>query len=204
MLEISDLKAKKLPELQDLAKSLGVPKYRSLKKLDLVYQILDYQASNPNAVKALEKEDKNVNKVAQPDQDKGNKNAERAKQHKANKQHAHQRKAHSQNGQQAEKKSVPVEIKDTGNQPKEQQKKVQKQSQANEAKKKNPNANANTIKDGNKDTRNRYRQPDFEFEGIIESEGVLDIMQDGYGFLRSSDYNYLSSPDDDLWNYGYI
>ncbi|MEE3148172.1 MAG: hypothetical protein VX319_08860, partial [Bacteroidota bacterium] len=30
----------------------------------------------------------------------------------------------------------------------------------------------------------------------MESEGVLDIMQDGYGFLRSSDYNYLSSPDD--------
>ncbi len=49
---------------------------------------------------------------------------------------------------------------------------------------------------GNKDSRNRYREPDYEFDGIIESEGVLDIMQDGYGFLRSSDYNYLSSPDD--------
>ena len=47
-----------------------------------------------------------------------------------------------------------------------------------------------------KDARNRYKAPDFEFDGIIESEGVLDIMQEGYGFLRSSDYNYLSSPDD--------
>ena len=37
---------------------------------------------------------------------------------------------------------------------------------------------------------------DFEFDGIIESEGVLDIMQEGYGFLRSSDYHYLTSPDD--------
>lgn len=36
----------------------------------------------------------------------------------------------------------------------------------------------------------------FEFEGIITSEGVLEIMTDGYGFLRSSDYNYLNSPDD--------
>ncbi|MBN2614112.1 MAG: transcription termination factor Rho [Bacteroidales bacterium] len=36
----------------------------------------------------------------------------------------------------------------------------------------------------------------FEEEGIIESEGVLEIMPDGYGFLRSSDYNYLNSPDD--------
>jgi transcription termination factor Rho len=32
--------------------------------------------------------------------------------------------------------------------------------------------------------------------GIIESEGVLEMMADGYGFLRSSDYNYLASPDD--------
>ena len=48
----------------------------------------------------------------------------------------------------------------------------------------------------NKDKRTRYKEPDFEFDGIIESEGVLEIMQDGYGFLRSSDYNYLSSPDD--------
>ena len=51
-------------------------------------------------------------------------------------------------------------------------------------------------KSHNKDNRNRYKEPDFEFDGIIESEGVLDIMQEGYGFLRSSDYNYLSSPDD--------
>ncbi len=36
----------------------------------------------------------------------------------------------------------------------------------------------------------------FEKEGIIESEGVLEIMPDGYGFMRSSDYNYLNSPDD--------
>ena len=36
----------------------------------------------------------------------------------------------------------------------------------------------------------------LEFDGIIQSEGVLEIMPEGYGFLRSSDYNYLSSPDD--------
>jgi transcription termination factor Rho len=35
-----------------------------------------------------------------------------------------------------------------------------------------------------------------EFEGVVTNEGVLEIMQDGYGFLRSSDYNYLASPDD--------
>ncbi|MDO8897037.1 MAG: transcription termination factor Rho, partial [Bacteroidales bacterium] len=36
----------------------------------------------------------------------------------------------------------------------------------------------------------------FEFDGIVNAEGVLEIMPDGYGFLRSSDYNYLNSPDD--------
>jgi len=36
----------------------------------------------------------------------------------------------------------------------------------------------------------------LEFEGVVASEGVLEMMPDGYGFLRSSDYNYLSSPDD--------
>jgi transcription termination factor Rho len=43
----------------------------------------------------------------------------------------------------------------------------------------------------------RREQPfNIEFDGIIMAEGVLEMMPDGYGFLRSSDYNYLSSPDD--------
>lgn len=41
-----------------------------------------------------------------------------------------------------------------------------------------------------------YRDSDYEFDGLIETEGVLEMMPDGYGFLRSSDYNYLASPDD--------
>lgn len=43
--------------------------------------------------------------------------------------------------------------------------------------------------------QNQQRQR-IEFEGIVEATGVLEIMPDGYGFLRSSDYNYLNSPDD--------
>jgi len=42
----------------------------------------------------------------------------------------------------------------------------------------------------------RSRDDSFDFDSVIVSEGVLEIMQDGYGFLRSSDYNYLNSPDD--------
>lgn len=44
--------------------------------------------------------------------------------------------------------------------------------------------------------KNKYRAANYEFEGIIDTEGVLEIMPDNYGFLRSSDFNYLSSPDD--------
>ena len=40
------------------------------------------------------------------------------------------------------------------------------------------------------------RQTSFDFEGILTATGVLEVMPDGYGFLRSSDYNYLNSPDD--------
>lgn len=42
----------------------------------------------------------------------------------------------------------------------------------------------------------REQQFNIEFDGVILAEGVLEMMPDGYGFLRSSDYNYLSSPDD--------
>ena len=73
-------------------------------------------------------------------------------------------------------------------------------SDINKIDKNNNRNNSNKFvkkeKNHNKDNRNRYKEPDFEFDGIIESEGVLDIMQEGYGFLRSSDYNYLTSPDD--------
>ncbi|HNX07974.1 MAG TPA: transcription termination factor Rho [Bacteroidales bacterium] len=50
----------------------------------------------------------------------------------------------------------------------------------------------------NRNRPQREKQPEysFDFEGIVSSEGVLEIMPDGYGFLRSSDYNYLNSPDD--------
>ncbi|MDR1552730.1 MAG: transcription termination factor Rho [Prevotellaceae bacterium] len=48
---------------------------------------------------------------------------------------------------------------------------------------------ANKVCDIKKDEK-------YEFEGIIEAIGVLELMPDGYGFLRSSDYNYLNSPDD--------
>ena len=71
----------------------------------------------------------------------------------------------------------------------------------NQLNKQKQNPNQNTNGNGNvnpnfKNKKNNFRDSDFEFDGIIESEGVLEMMPDGYGFLRSSDYNYLASPDD--------
>lgn len=61
----------------------------------------------------------------------------------------------------------------------------------------NPNAKQNPNNNPNyKGKKPAYRDSEYEFDGIIESEGVLEMMADGYGFLRSSDYNYLASPDD--------
>jgi transcription termination factor Rho len=48
----------------------------------------------------------------------------------------------------------------------------------------------------NRGRRDQQGSFNLEFEGVVASEGVLEMMPDGYGFLRSSDYNYLSSPDD--------
>ena len=223
MFEISQLKAKKLPELQEIAKQLNVPKYRTQKKLDLVYQILDYQAANPGAVKAkVETEAKPEPKPAAkkapqkrarvPQKPKENKEqktldlsdkpeikeepkAKPQEQKKPNPRKPQERKP-QENKSNADK---PANDK-SNNKPQEQKRpnprkddKRRPQNDNRQPRSKDGNTHKNN---GNKDSRNRYREPDFEFDAIIESEGVLDVMQDGYGFLRSSDYNYLSSPDD--------
>ncbi|NCT16721.1 MAG: transcription termination factor Rho [Flavobacteriaceae bacterium CG02_land_8_20_14_3_00_34_13] len=259
MFEISELKEQKLPELQDIAKTLGVPKYRTLKKSELVYQILDHQAANPKAVESIVKEGKqapltvtkeeskaiaseskkvvNVPRkapqrpphknqnpiqknpvseeesgtsgienatVVEKDTESKNvavaspKHIEKSNQKPQHPKHAkvddrqkenrHTDKAveeHSVNGNDSSK-SIPQESRN------ENRQKQSNPNQHSNGVKNNPNQNTQS----NKDKRNRYREPDYEFDGIIQSEGVLDIMQDGYGFLRSSDYNYLSSPDD--------
>jgi transcription termination factor Rho len=47
-----------------------------------------------------------------------------------------------------------------------------------------------------KDHKNNDNKSNYDLVGIVSAEGVLEVIQDGYGFLRSSDYNYLPSPDD--------
>jgi len=198
MFEISQLKEMKLPELQDIAKELNISKYRSLKKLDLVYQILDHQAANPSSVKPAETPQKpkpRRERVQRPKDDKSQKQLdfkpketlEKPKQ----KEEAPQAKDDNK-AQDAKQDNSNKHQKDNKNRP-PRENKPQQRNQNNQNR---GNSNQGPKDSGNKDNRNRYREPDFEFDAIIESEGVLDVMSDGYGFLRSSDYNYLSSPDD--------
>jgi len=220
MFEISELKAKKLPELQELAKTLKVPKYRSLKKLDLVYQILDYQAANPKAVKAVaveaaateentqtaNTENQSASSVEKPSEQQNSRPPQKREQRE--KRPPNQRSGkrdnrdnrgqqnQSKGQQQNQSKGKPQHQSQKSGDDENKQKDDKKSGGDQKHRQQKDNRQKQGQKNGNKDNRNRYREPDFEFDGIIESEGVLDIMQDGYGFLRSSDYNYLSSPDD--------
>ena len=108
---------------------------------------------------------------------------------------SHEEKQKQKNGKQKRERiqkpenktvSEPVPVEDT---PAEESDKneapIQNQSQKNQ----------NNSQQNNK-KQQRPQEPAVEFEGVVEATGVLEIMPDGYGFLRSSDYNYLNSPDD--------
>ena len=202
MFEISDLKTKKLPELQEIAKGLNVPKFKTLKKLDLVYQILDLQAANPKAAAAIVPQ-----KTEETPKPKPRPRAREAK--KVTKKRATETtkepetittpKKEASKEVAAPKEPAQKEITETRKprpRPRPAATDNKNENQKNNQNKK-PNPRSNHDKSNfDKDLKNRYKEPEFEFDSIIASEGVLDIMQDGYGFLRSSDYNYLSSPDD--------
>ncbi len=200
MFEITDLKEKKLQDLQDIAKELKISKFKTLKKLDLVYRILDHQAANPTKNEAnttgsnassdaapIEKKVPNT----RPFKEKYSPNP-RAVQVAATPEDGLLDLDTESSGQQKgeQQRPKPVDRNQNFNRPKPQHK---HNHNGNVEQRLDPNQ---TSPDGNKDNRGRYKEPDYEFDAIIESEGVLDIMSDGYGFLRSSDYHYLASPDD--------
>jgi len=207
MFEISELKSKRLPELQELAKTLGIPKFRSFRKLDLVYQILDFQAANPQAVKDIVKEETAKKEKPAP--------SEKPKEETPKRQQSHPKSQGASNTATKQRDSRPArQAKEPDTKRKQEGKpanstrkdsdkdkgrpQAKQDNRSNRGQKSNSKEQNNGRQDkrGGRERGSRYREPDYEFDGIIESEGVLDTMQDGYGFLRSSDYNYLSSPDD--------
>jgi transcription termination factor Rho len=213
MFEISELKAKKLTDLQEIAKTIGLTKISQSKKLDLVYQILDKQASEPSATKKTTSTDE------KPKSEKPKRKRVVKKAHTPDAKEdfkVNDSKPNLQEEKAPVKKIVKKEIikqpkaeiekKVEANNETKEQKPIIKNQQRNNTQPRNNNSNSQQKNKNHQNNKNnnrnnnksnvRYKDPDFEFDGIIESEGVLEMMPDGYGFLRSSDYNYLSSPDD--------
>ena len=230
MFEISELKAKTLAELQQIAKSIGLTKTSQLNKLDLVYQILDIQAASPSKEEEKIKSEKPRARIEKPkrkrvvkqlvkEEDLGKKPVEPSAivtEEKVIVEKTATEKTPVQQNKKpihAPKKSTNTALENkTGDDkaisknPTTVEKPAQNKPKPAPNKPKTPHNNNNNNNNNsrnpknqnqrNTNTGNKYKDPDFEFDGIIESEGVLEMMPDGYGFLRSSDYNYLSSPDD--------
>ena len=216
MYDILQLNDMLVPELQDIAEQLAIPNFKKIDKQDLIYKILDNQSIMNSETKNGEEEKpkrKRTNKAAvattssnsEQIQDAPEKpKAEPRAEHKPDKKHDHlaDRKRNA-------KKVEPEEEEDE----EELQPITSEQStipaaiasllqEEDEIQQQQPELQQNDNNQQNLYPGKQYQQRrdnqvfNIEFDGIILGEGVLEMMPDGYGFLRSSDYNYLSSPDD--------
>ena len=214
MYDIIELNNKLVGELKDIAKNLNIPKYDLLKKQELIYKILDHQAINPPATGEVKPHTEE--RVMRPRKIRLENIETEPKTKAVEETSFFNDEDFAPSAPKTEiANEIPVpevtseHIENTSDQP----------SQENETAHQNENSNTNnsneTSNDSNNeivndnenrgnerrgDNRNRFnntRQAEqFNFDGIISSEGVLETMPDGYGFLRSADYNYLNSPDD--------
>ncbi|MCB0644531.1 MAG: Rho termination factor N-terminal domain-containing protein, partial [Phaeodactylibacter sp.] len=197
MLDILQLNDMLVPELREVAESLGIKGYKRLNKQDLIYKILDHQAISGDEASASPKDAAKQN--AESSASEATPKSENGRGDRGDQQNRRRR---------ARKRVSP----DSDEQPDSMEEEADEQPRSN--------ANANTA--SNPPARNRRpkqeqghpednpkapqqevntgkeksRRFDIELDGVIEGEGILEMMPDGYGFLRSSDYNYLTSPDD--------
>jgi transcription termination factor Rho len=213
MFEIETLKAKKLADLQEIAATLKITRYKTLKKQDLIYQILDLQAQKPEEVVKHEiKEKSSKEEKSTIEAVKENQNTNTNRRPRARTQTTPAEGASAETKQEVKTENKEEQTTDNtqrgsrnqqrnndrrNNDRNERQNDRQNDRRGNDRNKGQNDKGVNYDRHNfDKELKNRYKQPEHEFEGLIDSEGVLDIMSDGYGFLRSSDYNYLASPDD--------
>ncbi len=209
MYDISQLNDMLVPELLDIADELKIANAKKLDKKDLIYKIVDMQASKASEAKDVKKPrtrkpitvkaaTANITEEAEVMQE--------APQHPE----ADKAPAAKNRGGRKPKSAEPEEIDEAQLNLGHQILKATEDAQdanGNEATAEEPSNNENGNENVNgtaqettqqQPRQNHRREPAFniEFDGVISGEGVLEMMPDGYGFLRSSDYNYLSSPDD--------
>jgi transcription termination factor Rho len=223
MYDILQLNDMLVPELLDIAEHLKISNAKKLDKQELIYKILDGQAVASSAGKAGSEEKpkrKRIIKATTPNsteeavvvssEEPKPKRQEMKRSAAAKKEEKPVAKKHSK--RKSEDEQPPLEFPDSHNNnsslntsvgsgdgetdndemsmDKRQAEEKQREENFSEA----PAATEISGKQSYPQRRTDYFN--IEFDGIIQAEGVLEMMPDGYGFLRSSDYNYLSSPDD--------
>lgn len=205
MYDILQLNDMLVSQLRAIAQELNITDAEDLKKQDLIYKILDQQASQPSGTAA--KEDANA-------ADKGKRSRRPRSEKLVDEETANQptqldaepelfqeqAQAIAAEAEAKAKADAPVEEK-IEQSPTEGKIAAGETVETAEQQEKRANDrrgnNQNQQNQQNRSNKNEYQYLNqVDFDGVILNEGVLEIMPDGYGFLRSSDYNYLNSPDD--------
>ncbi|SDD76467.1 transcription termination factor Rho [Niabella drilacis] len=226
MYDILQLNDMLVPELLDIAEQLKIPNAKKLNKQDLVYKILDSQAVTGSKASAEERpKRKRIVKATTSigteeafveeegkEEEPAEKTAKAPAKKVAAKKAAPKKKAAKAPVKKEETPSAKEAPATSNNEEATEEETVFKTDAATEAfilqalkatEKYDAPAPA-IVEDNDFPVENKVYaskkdpNPSFnvEFDGMVLSEGVLEMMPDGYGFLRSSDYNYLSSPDD--------
>ncbi len=208
MYTLDDLSVRLLSELREIAEGLGVKGAKRAAKKDLIYSILDHQATLPDS--EVEKLKKQTEKAPE-EAEKPKKEKEETPQPRKKRQNV--AKVVEEASKSAEELLESFDLSVDENAPKPEGKNAdapaeEKEKKKTEEKKEKPDnrrqgeggkEHKNPKSDQRAEARAKKAEHNAivrEFDGMIASEGVLEMMQDGYGFLRSSDYNYLASPDD--------
>ncbi|MEP1094535.1 MAG: transcription termination factor Rho [Cyclobacteriaceae bacterium] len=205
MYTLDDLSVMLLSELRDIAEQLGIKNAKKTAKQDLIYKILDQQATMPESeIKKI----KEGNVSAAPNSEEKpqeTKPEEAPKEEAQNEEKAEGKKPASkeqrpprrdnkkrEDNKKEERRDDRTENKKEGEGEKREEKKEDPEKAERDAARQEREAE----RQEKRRKKEQYNEEIKEFDGMIANEGVLEIMQDGYGFLRSSDYHYLASPDD--------
>ena len=200
MYNFSQLNDMLVPELKEIAEKLKVKDNKKLVKQDLVLAIIDAQAENPDAVQEI----KSDNEIAPPatkdnapkQNDKGRNSEKTARPKRTRKPMPSKADIQENPVSNSTSNDEKPAAKESG-----QDNRHHKPERIDRGDKNKDNPKHDTRDNQKKSSQHREKKPsapvfNVELDGVIAAEGVLEMMQEGYGFLRSSDYNYLSSPDD--------
>ncbi len=214
MYHINELNEKLVTELREIAKELNISNSENMKKQDLINMILDYQADNPTE-DVLQKEKKGPKKSLRLRRKRTPADVDR-KSERPGIAAVPEVKSQPKSGlipdfmeepdageemfniMEGETFSIDLEETPSTTQAGEPELETIEAEQEKDLAAQRPYKDRAGREPGfrNKHVERHKDEFSFEFEGIVTAEGVLEIMPDGYGFLRSSDYNYLNSPDD--------